>query len=147
MIRNMLRLHALALVFALTRFQLRTKAGRDWQAKVMADTASTGTGTYHAANYLGVTEDDTDPDDDNTSLAGEISSGTLTRGQATFAHTTGASSYTLTRTLTSDDNYTLRKLGVFTLVSGGVIVFESRLNEIAVMAPGDQIQLTSTVFL
>jgi hypothetical protein len=146
-IRTMIRLHAVALLFAATRFQLRTLAGRDWQALVMADTAGNGTGAYHAANYLGVTENDDDPDEDNTSLAGEISSGTLVRAQATFAHTTGAASYTLTRTLTSDDNVTLRKIGVFTLVSGGTLVFETRMNEIAVMAPGDQIQITHTVFL
>lgn len=147
MIRSIIRLHLAFLLASATQLQLRTKAGRDWQAGVMADTASNGTGTYAAANYVGVTEDDTDPDDDSTSLAGEISSGTLTRGQATFAHTEGASSYTLTRTLTSDADVTLRKIGVFTAVSGGVMVFEGRMNAVAVMVPGDQIQVTHTVFL
>ncbi len=148
MIRALVRLHFAALAFSLTRFQLRTKAGRDWQANVMADTASNATGAYHAANYLGVTENGDTPDDDNTTLAGEITSGTLNRAQATYAHTTGSSSYTLTRTLTSDDNVTLRKIGVFTAASpGGTLVFETLMNEIAVMIPGDQVQITHTVFL
>lgn len=148
MIRRLLKLQFAFVLLAMTRMQLRTTAGRDWQSRVMADTSSNGTGSYHPANYMAVTENDDDPDDANTSLLGEISSGTLVRAQAVFAHTNGASSYTLTRTLTADGSVVLRKIGVFTAVyPGGVMFVESRLNAVAAMEPGDQVQITHTVYL
>lgn len=137
------------LLAALSLFDFRlgvtTLAGKDWQARVMADTGSNGSGAYAPANYMGVTEDDTTPDEANTTLAGEIASGTLVRGQCVYAHTDGTSTYTLTRVLTSDQSVTLRKIGIFNAASGGTMVFEGLLNEIAVLVPGDQIQVTHTV--
>lgn len=126
---------------------MRTNAGRDWQSAVMADTASTGTGAYAPANWMGVTEDGTAPDPADTVLAGEIGSGTLVRAQATYAHTTGAASYTLTRNLTSDAEVTLRKIGIFNAAAAGVMAFAALLNDVAVLVPGDQTQITHTVFL
>ena len=126
---------------------MRTNSGRDWQSGVMADTASTGTGAYAPANWMGVTADDTAPDAGDTTLFGEIASGTLVRGQATYAHTTGASSYTLTRNLTSDQSVELNKIGIFNAAAAGVMAFESPLNAPATMEPGDQIQITHTVYL
>lgn len=126
---------------------MRTNSGRDWQAGVMGDTASTGTGAFAPANWMGVTEDPNPPDAADTELFGEITSGTLVRAQATYAHTTGASSYTLTRNLTADGEVTLYKIGIFTAASGGVMAFEALMNKEAVMVSGDQVQVTHTVFL
>ena len=138
---------ALAVISA-SRMQLRTLAGRDWQAGVMASTSSNGTGDYAPANYMGVTANDDDPDDANTSLAGEIGSGTLVRAIGVYAHTGGAQSYTVTRTLTADGAVTIRKIGIFTAdAPGGVMFVESRLNAVAVMEDGDQVQITHTVYL
>jgi hypothetical protein len=127
---------------------VRTIAGRSWMARVMGDTASTGTGAYAPANWMGVTEDDADPVAENEALPGEVTSGTMGRVQATFAHTEGAASYTLTRTLTADASVDLRKIGIFTGPSpGGTLVYETKLNDKAVMVEGDQTQITHTVYL
>lgn len=142
------RLFFAFLLLMATRLQVRTIAGRDWQAGVMANTASNGSGAYHPANYMAITANDDDPDEDNTVLTGEITSGTLVRAQGVYAHTGGATSYTLTRTLTADQAITVRKIGVFTAVyPGGTMFVESRLNAVAVMEDGDQVQITHTVFL
>ena len=73
----------------------------------MADTASNGTGDYASANYIALTADTSTPVDTDTTLPGEIEtgdSGTLSRVQATYAHTSGTSTYTLTNLFTSDES-------------------------------------------
>jgi len=124
---------------------MRTDSGRDHQARVMSDTASTGTGAYAPACYLGVTANSTAPAAGDTTLAGEVASGTLARALAVYAHTNGTASYTLTKTFTSDQTITLAKVGVFTAASGGTMVFETLLNSPAPLVSGDQVQVTSTI--
>lgn len=114
----------------------------------MSDTASTGTGTYAPANWMAFTSDSAAPAAGDETLTSEISSGTLARAQAVYAHTGGAASYTLTRTITSDQNVTLHKLGIFTATApGGVLVFESLIPDPPTLVPGDTIQLTHTIQL
>lgn len=126
---------------------MRTNAGRDFQARVMGDTASTGTGSYAAANFIGLTANSTAPAAGSTTLTGEIASGTLNRAQATYAHTNGTNTYTLTRTFTSDQSVTIAKIGVFNAATGGTLVFETLLNATATLVSGDQLQITETVTL
>jgi hypothetical protein len=126
---------------------MRVNSGIDHQAKVMADTASNGTGTYAAANYIGLTENTASPSASDTTLAGEITSGTLARAQAAFAHTTGVASYTLTKTFTSDATKVIAKIGVFNASTGGTMVFESLLGAVASLQSGDQVAITETVTL
>ena len=59
---------------------MRTNAGADWQAGVMADTANTGNtpGQYAPANYIALTDDTGTPVDTDTTLPGEIETGALT---------------------------------------------------------------------
>lgn len=139
------------LLRALALLQLRsfvvTDAGKDWQARVMGDTGSNGSGAYAPANYMGVTANSDAPDASNTTLAGEIASGTLVRGQCVYAHTDGTSTFTLTRVLTSDQSVTIAKIGVFNAPSGGTMAFEELLNDAAIMVPGDQLQITHTFTL
>ena len=127
---------------------MRTLVGRDWQAGVMSDTSSTGTGSYAPANWMGFSEDATTPASGDEALQTEISTGTLARAQAVFAHTGGSASYTLTRAITADQEVTLRKLGIFTAdAPGGIMVFESAIPDPPAMVPGDQIQITHTIQL
>lgn len=135
------------LMVRLTTTELRTLAGRDYQARTMGDPASTGTGVYAPAIYLGLTEDAAAPLAADTGLAGEITTGTLTRAAAIYAHTTGTASYTLTKTFTSDQSITVRKVGVFNAPTLGTMVFESLMNEIAILVSGDSLQITETVTL
>lgn len=135
------------LLMGLTQLHLRTNSGRDWQAGVMGDTSSTGTGAYASATYIGVTADGTAPNAADTTLTGEIASGTLIRAQAVYAHTGGTATYTLTKTFTSDQTVTIRKMAVFNASSGGTMVFESLLNADASLVSGDSLQITVTVTL
>jgi hypothetical protein len=111
----------------------------------MADTASTGTGTYAPANYIGLTENTGTPVATDTALAAELTTGTLARAQAAFAHTTGVASYTLTKTFTSDATKTIAKIAVFNASTGGTMVFESLLPTPASLQSGDQIAITESV--
>lgn len=140
------------LVMALFRMELRTDAGRDYQARVMGDTASTGTGAYASGSYIGLTANATAASAASTTLTAEITTGTLARAQATYAHTNGTATYTLTKTFTSDQTVVVAKLGVFNSVGPGgaattsnTIIFETLLNATATMVTGDQLQVTETV--
>jgi len=113
----------------------------------MGDTLSTGNGEFAAANWMALSTDATAPQSANTGLAGEITLGTMARAQAVFAHTTGASSYTLTRVITSDQEVTPRKLGIFTAAGGGVLVFEALISNPPTLASGDQFAITHSVQL
>lgn len=135
------------LVASASMLALRTRGGRDWQARVMADTASTGTGAYASGSYIGVTENDDAPDIDNTTLNGEIAVGTLARAQAVYSHTNGTAAYTLTKAFVADGSVTLAKMGVFNAAAAGTLIFESLLNAVSVMTPGDTTNVTETVTL
>jgi hypothetical protein len=137
----------IALARLATGLELRTDAGRDWQARVMGDTASNGTGSYAPATYIGLTANSTAPASGDTTLTGEIASGTLARAQATYAHTNGQATYTLTKTFTSDQTVVIAKMAVFTASSGGTMVFETLLSATASLVSGDQLQITETVTL
>lgn len=147
MIRSLIRL---AFAFAIARLassELRTDAGRDFQSRVMGDTASTGTGAYAPATFIGLTANSTAPAAASTTLTGEIASGTLIRAVAVYAHTNGTATYTLTKTFTSDQSVTINKIGVFNASTGGTLVFETLLNAAATLVSGDQLQITETVTL
>ena len=113
----------------------------------MGATSGTGIGTsgFAPANYIGLTANSTAPSASDTTLTGEIASGTLVRAQATYAHTTAATSYTLTKTFTSDQTVTIAKIGVFNASSSGTMVFETLLSATASLVSGDQLTITETV--
>lgn len=127
--------------------ELRTNAGADFQSRVMADTASTGTGSYAAANYIGLSTDATAPAAADTTLTGELTASGLGRSQAAYAHTAGATTFTLTKTFTSSDgtNRTINKVGVFNAASVGTMVFETAVPSPPTLVSGDSLTVTETV--
>lgn len=127
----------------LFRSELRTDAGKDFQSAVMGTTGAQPA----PANYIGLTEDATAPAAGDTTLTGELAGNGLGRAQATYAHTTGASTYTLTKTFTSSDGTarTIRKAGVFNAAANGTMVFETAVTNPPVLQSGDQLTLTETV--
>lgn len=129
--------------------QLRTNAGRDFQANVMGGggLAGAGTAAMRPADYIGLTADATAPNAGNTTLTSEVTSGSLSRAQAAYAHTNGTATYTLTKTFTSDQTIVVAKLGVFNANTGGTLVFETLLNAVASLVSGDQLAITETVTL
>jgi len=113
----------------------------------MGDTASTGTGVYAPARFIAVTENATAPADGDTALAGELSAGGFIRATAAYAHTNGASTYTLTITFTSSDASarTIQKVGVFNAATTGTMVFETAVPSPPTLVSGDQLTITETV--
>jgi hypothetical protein len=134
-------------LFKLTRLNLRTTVGRDWQANLMGNPANNGTGVYAAAAWIGLTADSTAPTLADTVLPGEIISGTLTRAQGAYGHTTGAASYTVSKLFVSDQSITIPKIGIFNGPTGGSPFIETLLSATAVLNSGDQLQIVSTVTL
>lgn len=134
-------------LFAWRVHMLRTDAGKDFQSRVMGDTASTGTGTYAAANWIALTETATAPAAGDTALTGELTLSGLGRAQAAYAHTGGASTYTLTKTFTSADGTTrtINKIGVLNAVSAGTLVFTTAVPSPPALVSGDSLTITETV--
>lgn len=134
-------------LFKLTRLQLRTTAGRDYQANLLGNPANNGTGAFAAASWIGLTADASAPQAGDVSLPGEITSGTLVRAQGAFAHTTGAASYTVSKLFVSDQSITIPKIGIFNSANGGSPFVETLLSAAAVLNSGDQLQIVSTITL
>lgn len=126
---------------------MRTNAGRDWQAGVMADTASNGTGAYAPANWMALSSSDVAPSDASTTLPGEEVGGTLDRAQASYAHTTGTATYTLINTFTSDRIVIIYGYGVFNASTGGVLFSHAEFDEGVPMKVGDTVQIIDTISL
>jgi hypothetical protein len=138
------------LVVASTRLQLRYNNGASWQAGVMGNPSSTGTGPYAPGIYMGISSDSTAPTATDPTLVGEVTSGTLSRALATYAYTTAATSYTESKVFTSDQTITIYKCALFIAASGGSPIFGSLLTAGGTPSPkslfsGDQVGITETV--
>lgn len=121
-------------------------------------TPSTGTYVILPGNgpawYMAVTANSTSPSASDTTLTGEIttSGGGLVRKLATYAHTGGTNTYTLTATFTANGSdslpVTLAKIGVFNSIVGstGLMLFETLLSATATLSSsGDNVTITETV--
>lgn len=126
---------------------MRTNSGRDWQARIMADTASSGSGNYAPANWIGITADSAAPAAGDTTLTGELTGGTMGRAQATYAHTNGSATYTLTKAFLADRTVTVQKYGIFTESSGGTMAFENTVTPTAPLNSGDTLNIIATISL
>jgi hypothetical protein len=109
-----------------------TGTAYDWEATLI------GTGVL----YIGLSGSSTTPLVSDTSLAGEFA-----RLSATYAHTSGTSSLTLTITYTAVATVTIRTLGVFSGASGGSPLFEILLDADHILSPGQPITFTITLNL
>jgi len=125
-----------------------------------AAAATPGLGAYvilpggQPAFWMALTANSTAPALTDTTLAGEIATagGGLVRKVATYAHTTGAASYTLTGSYTANGSdvlpVTVAKMGCFNSASGGRMPFETALSATATLsASGDALTVTDTVSL
>jgi len=126
-----------------------TTAGKDFAASAMGDRSGS---REAAADYIALTANSSSPAAGDTTLTSEIAtaSGGLIRAQATYAHTGGASTYTLTKTFTANGNdslpVTIAKMAVFNASSGGKMPWESLLSATATLtAVGDSLQITETI--
>lgn len=113
-----------------------------------------GTAAQPAAyNYIGLTANSTAPSASNVSLPSEITTagGGLIRKQATYAHTGGTNTSTLTATFTANGSdalpVTLAKIGVFRHITTSTLMgYETLLNATATLTiSGDSLTVTETV--
>jgi hypothetical protein len=124
-------------------------AGKDFVAGALGDRSGSRPA---AADYLALTANNTSPAAGDTALTGEITTagGGLIRAQATYAHTTGASTYTLTKAFTANGTdslpVTVAKIGVFNAGSSGAMPWSSLLSPTAQFsASGDATTITETI--
>lgn len=144
----MMRPALLALLYVFLSRLLLTNAGRDG---LHAQHLSTGAQPA-AFNFVAFTANAVAPSAASTTLPGEIATagGGLVRGQATYAHTTGTNTSTLTRTVTANASdvlpVTIAKQGVLNASSGGTLGYETLLNATATLsASGDSLTSTDTI--
>ena len=106
-----------------------------------------GNSTGSSAIYMAVTQDTASPMSSDTTLPSEIVTTDFARVAATYAHTSGTNTYTLSNTFTSatGSTVTLAKIGIFTASSAGTLVFETLLSSTAVMNTGDTALIVETV--
>lgn len=101
--------------------------------------------------WMALTENATGPGATDISLTGELSGSGWTRAQCAYAHTTGATTYTLTKTFTSADGTarTINKMAVFNAASdagtAAQMIFESAVPSPPTLVSGDTITVTETV--
>lgn len=135
---------------------MKTNAGYDWQAATMGNAAASGagTGTCRAADQIALTTDTAAPNATDTTLPSEYATagGGFLRAAGTYAHTTGATTYTLTKTFTANSNdspnfpLALAKVGVLNATSTGTLVWETKFATVATIAAvGDQLVCTETI--
>lgn len=127
---------------------MRTTAGLDWQASCLGDTSGA---RKLAADYIALSADATAPAAGDTTLTGEITTagGGLIRAQGAYAHTGGASTYTISNTFTANGTdalpVTIKKVGVFNDPAAGDMPFEDTITDATMGADGDQLTVTVTV--
>lgn len=104
-----------------------------------------------SAFYMALTTNATAASATDIALTEELSGSGWTRAQCTYAHTTGASTYTLTKTFTSADATprTINKMAIFNALSNGgtaaQMLFESAITSPPTLVSGDTITVTETV--
>src|SRR5574343_573662 len=126
-------------------------AGKDMIASALRDSSGSRAA---AATYMALTASSTAPSAGDTTLSGEITtaSGGLVRKAATYAHTAGASTYTLTATFTANGSdslpVTVNKVGIFNASPSGTMAWSTVLSAgITYNASGDAGTITETITL
>ena len=117
---------------------LRTNAGINWQYGQMAGTTA-AVCTYIALSNSGATPAATD-----TALASEITTNGLARANGTPAHTSNATSYTLSYTFTATGSQSAQNAGMLNASSSGTLCFENTFSQVS-MNSGDTLAVTWTV--
>jgi hypothetical protein len=121
---------------------LITTAGKDF---IAAQIGSTSPGT-NGANYIALTNTAVTPAAGDTTLSGEIALNGLSRAAGTYAHTAGASTFTVSKTFTATASQSAQAAGLFTASSSGTMMAENTFTQVS-LANGDQLTITWTITL
>lgn len=128
--------------------RLLVNAGRDaLHAQHLSTSAPPAT-----FNYMCLSANGTAASAASTTLPGEITTagGGLLRAQATYAHTAGTNTSTLTKTFTANGSdalaVTIAKIGVLNAASVGTLGYETLLGTSATLSlSGDNVAITHTI--
>lgn len=115
---------------------LRTTAGIDWQAALMGKVSGQPVG----AAYIALSADTSAPSVSDTSLPSEYTTLGLSRALGTYAHTAGASSYTISFTFTATGPAVVAKTALFNATGppvAGTMPFESLETNPVQLSTGD----------
>jgi hypothetical protein len=126
-----------------------TEAGVDFIADQISDSPGTA-----PAQFIGLTTTDITPDDDDTSLSGEITNGGLERAAGTFGGISfgvadNDDNYTISRTFIANTTHTaVQGAGLFTdaTVGSDTMVAINEFSSVN-LANGDQLTITWTIDL
>lgn len=132
---------------------LITNAGKDFISAQIGSTSPGGNG----ANFIALSTTAVTPAAGDTALAGEITTGGLSRGTAgTYAHTNGQSTFTVSKTFTASATHTnVQSAGLFTAaVTGtpgaggddGTMMAENTFTSVT-LQNNDQLTITWTITL
>lgn len=120
---------------------LRVDVGKDYVCDSLGNNGSRPAVAY----YMALTENGTAPGASDTTLTAEITTGGLARATATYAHTTGATSYTLQKQFTASTSFsTVQKEGIFNASTAGTLFVENTFTSTALVS-GDQLTVTHTI--
>ena len=117
---------------------LRTNAGINWQYGQMAG------GTAAVCTYIALSNDSGTPAATDTAVASEITSNGLARAAGTPAHTSNATSYTLSYTFTATGAQSAQKAGMLNASSAGTLCFENTFTAVS-MQTNDTLAVTWTI--
>lgn len=126
-----------------------------WKADDTTGTTPAGTSAmlllpgFAPARFIALTENTGAPAITDTALTGELTTNGMNRALATYAHTTNAETFTLTKTWTATGGTgAIYKAGQMTggygSAGGGFMVAETVLNATATLATNDTLQVTWT---
>lgn len=149
MLSLMLALPLLGVLVANLLPMLKVNTGNDFQYQQMASGSASATAV---GKWVGLTANTTTPVVGDTTLTGEIATagGGLIRKAGTAAHTTSASSYTITTVFTVNGSdsipVTIGKRGIFDALTSGNLIFSTLVTPTATLsAVGDALTLTDTI--
>lgn len=112
---------------------LRTTGGADWQANAMGTTGSQPA----TATYIALTNDataaaagDCAAGSTTCTLTSEITTLGLARHVATYAHSNGTNTWSLSETWTASGTQSVQKAGMFNAASSGTMTFEANFTQV-----------------
>jgi hypothetical protein len=128
------------LYFYESNHNLRTNAGGDWQASVMANTSAPPA----TCNFIALSNDATAPSTSDTVVAAEITTNGLGRSQGVYAHTNGTASLTVQKVFSATGTQASQKAGLLNAASVGTLCFENTYTQVTVNN-GDTLTVTWTI--
>lgn len=129
-----------------TSQNLVVNAGLNWLADIMGNTSTPAVNAQ--CNYIGLSNGSGTPAAGDTALAttvgAEIAANGLSRAQATYTHSSNATTFTLAKTFTATGAQSAQAGAVFTAASSGTMCFEDTFTS-ATLATNDTLTVTWTV--